>query len=1002
MKKFRQGTALLLILMLLLQCMCIAAAAADAPFTDVTVTTSVRTQRITVAGKSADGLQRDITLLLKKNENVIHTDQFQSEADGSFRYVIAASFAAGDTFSLQLGGGGVAEPYRTEFTVPYDLSAITDVTASAEAGGTVRFSGALAERPAGVPVSAVLETATGRRLWSGSAAVGADGTFSGEITGLTLAAGDAMVLRLSAERAEGSTELIVVPTPAQPEKGSITQLTITPDTANQRFAVSGLAEPAAARELTVLVTKGGNTIYLNQFMTDADGEFALTVPAAMAAGDTFRFQFNGVTLTERVVREVTIADTSLAQFSGVSASVDPAGSVAFSGTLAGHPGASVLAVLKNAAGTELWSGSVTADETGAFTGAAAGLTFAAGDALTLTLSAEGAQPHAELLVVPTAPPVKARITAMTVTYDLTAQKFTVRGSTEPAAQRQLSLLVTLGGAVKYLDQISTAANGAFETTFPADMKEGDVFTFRLNGADLSEGAAREVTIVDTTVYHFSGVSAVIGADGAISFSGTLAGRPNAAVSAALETATGRPLWSGSLTADGNGAFAGAITGLTFAGGDALMLRLSSPKAETTEELLVVPTASQPEKGSITQLTITPDVSEQSFSVAGRTEPAGARELTILVTKAGNTVYVNQFMTGADGVFTLKVPAAMAAGDTFLFQFNGVTLTEGAKRTVVIPESRFGGVQASAGAGSGKLAFSGRLENRPRTQVGAVLRDAAGRELWRGTVTTDENGAFADEISGLTLTPGAGLTLTLSADNAEVYSGSITVSGGGGSGGSGGSGGGSGGGSSSGGGTSTQTVTHYSYLSGYPDGTFRPSGRMTRAEAAAVFARLHADQYQFSGSDASSFPDVPAGAWYAPAVGRAQSLGIVNGTPGGRFLPGANITRAQFAAMLVRSAGASAGGEAGFPDVAANHWAAGYIGCAVKNGWVSGYPDGTFRPEQYVTRAEAVAMIHRMLGRTCTREFVAQQTSWRAYSDVPASHWAYTEIMCDSNTHSHVS
>ena len=127
-----------------------------------------------------------MTLLLKRGERLIHTDQFASNADGSFRYVIIASFGVGETFALQLGGDGISDPYQTDFTVPYDMSVIKDVTASGDAeADMVTFSGTLGYRPEGVVVSAVLETATGRKLWEGTTLISADGSFTGKITGLS-------------------------------------------------------------------------------------------------------------------------------------------------------------------------------------------------------------------------------------------------------------------------------------------------------------------------------------------------------------------------------------------------------------------------------------------------------------------------------------------------------------------------------------------------------------------------------------------------------------------------------------------------------------------------------------------------------------------------------------------------------------------------------------------------------------------------------------------------
>lgn len=339
-----------------------------------------------------------MTLLLKRGDDVIPTDQFSCNADGSFRYVISASFAPKDTFTLLLDGGDISEAYSTEFTVPYDISAITNVTVSGDSEtGAVTFSGLLADRPAGMVVNAVLETATGRKLWSGTTAILADGSFTGKITGLSLAEGDVLVLKLSSERAESSATLFVVPQKEQPENGSITELTITADVKNQTLEVVGRAQPAAERELTVLVERRGNVIYINQFKTDNKGAFTFKFPSELAAGDVFNFQFNGAKLTEGVERTVVIPDS---QFGDVKASADAGeGKTIFSGTLENRPNTEVEAVLKDANGKELWQGIVTTDVNGKFSGETSKLILTVGESLTLTLQALHAETYSKSFTV---------------------------------------------------------------------------------------------------------------------------------------------------------------------------------------------------------------------------------------------------------------------------------------------------------------------------------------------------------------------------------------------------------------------------------------------------------------------------------------------------------------------------------------------------------------------------------------------------------------------------
>lgn len=168
----------------------------------------------------------------------------------------------------------------------------------------------------------------------------------------------------------------------------------------------------------------------------------------------------------------------------------------------------------------------------------------------------------------------------------------------------------------------------------------------------------------------------------------------------------------------------------------------------------------------------------------------------------------------------------------------------------------------------------------------------------------------------------------------------------------------------------------------------------------IFARLLSDRYEFSGDYEPGFPDVQQDVWYADCVGFLEQKGIVEGDPDGHFRPEDPISRAEFAAMAVRMQELTESEVDRFSDVSETHWAYGYIGRAAERGWINGYGDGTFRPEDDITRAEATSLIHRMLGRTCTKAFVQSHPEWTSFSDVPETFWAYVEIMCAANTHTH--
>ena len=175
-----------------------------------------------------------------------------------------------------------------------------------------------------------------------------------------------------------------------------------------------------------------------------------------------------------------------------------------------------------------------------------------------------------------------------------------------------------------------------------------------------------------------------------------------------------------------------------------------------------------------------------------------------------------------------------------------------------------------------------------------------------------------------------------------------------------------------------------YIKGYSDGSFRPDEKITRAEAAVIFARISAD---FDGQKdyAGGFADVNKNHWFAAAVGFAARKGIVNGGADGSFRPNDSITRAEFSAMAARFCGLDAGsGSAGFDDCN-GHWARGYIAAMSQKGGIGGYSDGTFRPDNTITRAEAVKIVNSVLGKQ------PQPAAEAKFSDVNKDHWAFGHI-----------
>ena len=196
-----------------------------------------------------------------------------------------------------------------------------------------------------------------------------------------------------------------------------------------------------------------------------------------------------------------------------------------------------------------------------------------------------------------------------------------------------------------------------------------------------------------------------------------------------------------------------------------------------------------------------------------------------------------------------------------------------------------------------------------------------------------------------------------------------------------------------------TVNHTAYMEGVNE-QFLPEATLSRAEAVAMLARLAVDgngNKLYTGEMGNiSFSDVPANAWYAPYVAFAEKYALVNGYSDGTFRPEQPVSRAELVKLLSAFFPELTPGAVSFPDVPAGHWAADVISFAAGQGWVSGYPDGTFQPERSISRAEAVKLVNQALGRQAGERDVAVP-----FSDVPSGHWAYWEILEASVSHTYV-
>ena len=192
--------------------------------------------------------------------------------------------------------------------------------------------------------------------------------------------------------------------------------------------------------------------------------------------------------------------------------------------------------------------------------------------------------------------------------------------------------------------------------------------------------------------------------------------------------------------------------------------------------------------------------------------------------------------------------------------------------------------------------------------------------------------------------------------------------------------------------------HVAYIMGYPDGRVRPEGEITRAEACTIFFRLLTESsrdYYFSKTN--DYTDVNAGDWFNNAISTLSNAGIVTGYNDGTFRPNQPITRGEMAKIIANFANLNKGTKS-FTDLS-GHWSKSYVELAAGNGWIAGYPDGSFRPDQKITRAETVTMINRVLERVPAKELrLLSRSIMLTFPDNNPGDWYYIAIQEASNSH----
>lgn len=196
-----------------------------------------------------------------------------------------------------------------------------------------------------------------------------------------------------------------------------------------------------------------------------------------------------------------------------------------------------------------------------------------------------------------------------------------------------------------------------------------------------------------------------------------------------------------------------------------------------------------------------------------------------------------------------------------------------------------------------------------------------------------------------------------------------------------------------------TTDHFAYLIGYEDGEIKPENNITRAEVATIFFRLLTDdaRARFWSSE-NDYTDVATDSWYNNAVSTLSNMGIINGYDDGTFQPNASITRAEFTAIATRFFDYTAEYDGAFNDVASGSWYADYVQAAVDMGLVDGYPDGGFHPNSYITRAEAVTIVNRVLNRVPHEDYLLSTRVMNTWPDNVYGAWYYADMQEATNSH----
>ncbi len=494
------------------------------------------------------------------------------------------------------------------------------------------------------------------------------------------------------------------------------------------------------------------------------------------------------------------------------------------------------------------------------------------------------------------------------------------------------------------DTAVTISNGAepAPTVYAVNIPAMSHGTVEADPSSATEGTKVKLTISPDSGYKLSAITAQTASGETVTLSGSGNTRTFTMPAEAVTVSASFASTGGSSGGDHSGGNSGSDHGGGSSGGGSSSYAIS---VESAANGAVTASYSRATAGTRIKLTIKPD---SGYELESLTVSRGNRSVT--VSGSGDT----RSFTMPSGAVTVKAKFKKTAAAT-----PPPTPTGG---TITVQRVDNGSVNASKPtAKTGETVTLTALPGSGYQTASVTVKDAAGKAV---AVTDAEGGKYTFVM------PAGSVTVQGSFVKAVDSAADSGVS------------------------KYLDNTAHDAYLKGYKDNTIGPDKTITRAETATILFRLLRSVPESRGH----FTDVASKSWYGEAVETLAGMGIIKGYKNGTFQPGKAISRAEFAAMMIRFADASQG-TVQFSDTT-GHWARADISAAATYGWVKGYKDGTFRPDNSITRAEAVTIINRMLDRSADGSYVTEHTGeLRQFSDLTNTKaWYYYEMVEAANGH----